>query len=127
MQIATGERSAAINPTARALLEQISQWETEFGLSDAQAFFDFPLYRDDERLVHCPFLLMSDTCGLVLASTSNVQRNAAEAIRSAEVALDLAYGQLMARLVKNPNLRRGRGQLRVNFDAFIYAPDLDPQ
>src|SRR5690349_6495015 len=103
MHIATGERSASANPTARTLYEHLRNWEEEFDLADASVFFDFPLYRDDERLVQCQFLLVSASCGIILAGLSNVQRDASKALKSSETALDAAFGQLMARLIKNPN------------------------
>src|SRR5262249_32264514 len=119
MYVATGERSASRNPTARALYDHLKRWEEELGLTDASVFFDFPLYRDDERLVQCQFLVVSASCGVVLAGVSNVQRDAANALRKAEATLDAAFGQLMARLIKNPRLRRGRVELEIPFDGFV--------
>ena len=126
MYVATGERSALANPTARALYDHLRHWEQELDLTDASVFFDFPLYRDEERLVQCQFLLASASCGIVLAGVSNAQRDAINAMKKAESAVDSAFGQLMARLIKNPKLRRGKAELQIPFDAFLFAPDLDP-
>jgi superfamily I DNA and RNA helicase len=122
MEVVTGERSAT-DPNARALLAIIAGWERELGLSDAHVFFDFPLYRDDERLVQCEFLLVSKSCGVILAGISNIERGHEEALLAAEGTLDVAFGQLMARFVKNPKLRHGPRNLRFPFEGFLFAPD----
>ncbi|MGO9632996.1 MAG: DEAD/DEAH box helicase [Steroidobacteraceae bacterium] len=125
MQIATGERSAGADPLARTILDNLKDREADLGLQRAYIFFDFPLYRDDERLVECQFLLVSENYGIVLAGVSGAQRDAAAQIKAAETALDAAYSQLMSRLIKNPALRQGRATLKVPFDGFLFAPDLE--
>ena len=82
------------------LLGYMEEWQHEFELGDAQVFFEFPLYRDDERLVQCQFLIVSRSCGIVLVGTSSTQRDTG-ALGLAENDLDAAYGQLISRLVKN--------------------------
>lgn len=125
MEIVTGERSA-LDPTAAVLLSIVSQWEEDNALSQSYVFFDFPLYRDDEKLVQCQFLLVSETCGVMLAGISNLEAGHEDALSQAEKDLDIAFGQLMARFVKNPKLRQSRSNLRFEFDAFLFAPDFHP-
>lgn len=124
MQLATGRRSAETNPTARQLLGYLEEWQEELGLGDAYVFFEFPLYRDDERLIQCQFLLLSKTCGIVLVGTSAAERAPSEALRIVEVDLDAALGQLVSRLVKNPKLRHGRTGLKIDIDGFVFAPEV---
>src|SRR5687768_7734117 len=124
MQIATGRRSADANPTARQLLVYLEEWQTEFGLEDAHVFFEFPLYRDEERLIQCQFLLLSKTCGVVLVGTSAAERGAGDSLRAVEGELDAALGQLVSRLVKSPKLRQGRTGLKIDIDGFVFAPEV---
>lgn len=65
MHIATGERSAATNPTARALLEQIAQWEDEFDLADAHVFLTFPYTGTTSGLCNVSFTAATICCALL--------------------------------------------------------------
>ena len=124
MHIATGRRSAEANLTARQLLDYLEEWQVDFSLDDAHVFFEFPLYRDDERLIQCQFLLLSKTCGIVLVGTSAVERAATDVLRVVDAELDAALGQLVSRLVKSSKLRQGRTGLKVEIDGFVFTPEV---
>jgi len=92
----------------RALYDHLRDWEQELELADASVFFDFPLYRDEERLVQCQFLLASASCGIVLAGGSNVQRDATNALKKAEAAVDAQHVRRLITRARSPRWRRAR-------------------
>ena len=122
MRIATGAASAASDPTARALYEYFAAREQELQLEGAQVFFNFPLYRDDDRVVSCRLLLASPRHGLIVVGTSNAATG--QQIAAACRDLNDTFSHIYARLFKNSRLKKGMRDLKVPAEAFLYAPDV---
>jgi superfamily I DNA and RNA helicase len=80
-------------------------------------FYNFPLFREEERLLVADLVLISPFHGVLLISTpSSVNQRSIEQ-------LDGAYSQVFSRLVKYPRLRAGRAQLKVGVDACVWTPE----
>src|SRR5690606_19841283 len=103
----------------RALLTQLERVSGVLDLTDAVAYYDFPLFRDDnDSLLKSQTMFASRETGLIFfATTANADQLAATDTDLAQL-FALAFG----RLVKNQRLRKDRGTLVVGLDTCIYAP-----
>lgn len=117
LQILPKESLAKADTTAKILLEHLVEKQAELGLENAVIFYNFPLFREDDRLLVAELVLISPVHGVLLVST------APSGIDSSLERLEGAYSQIFSRLVKYPRLRAGRGKLGVGLDAFVWLPE----
>ena len=107
------------DPGARALLTQLERVSGTLDLTDAVAYYDFPLFRDDnDSLLKSQTMFASRETGLVFfATTANVDQ-----IPETDADLAQLFALAFGRLVKNQRLRKDRSSLVVGLDTCIYAP-----
>lgn len=117
LQILPKESLAKADATAKLLLEHLVERQTEFGLSDSVVFYNFPLFREEERLLVAELVLISPLHGVLLISTAPL------GIEASLDRLEGAYSQIFSRLVKYPRLRAGRAKLAIGLDAFVWLPE----
>lgn len=128
MKLNADREKVLANPEAGRLYSLLNELEAEHKLflSDAELYFDFPLYKDDDdQLVISPLMLVSRLYGVIIfyLSTSN-DRDASSKILIEEENLDNIYGQIFSRLVKQKNLRKTKKTLKISVESCIYAPHL---
>lgn len=117
LQILPKESLARADATAKVLLEHLVENQNALGLADAVIFYNFPLFREEERLLVAELVLISPLHGVLLVSTAST------GIETSLSRLEGAYSQIFARLVKYPRLRAGRARLAIGLDAFIWLPE----
>lgn len=123
IQIFPKESAAKANPNAKVLLDYFQDNQDALGLEHAVIFYNFPLFREDERLLVADLVLASPRHGVVLIATigsSNIDENSDA---EASDRLEGAFSQVFSRLVRYPRLRSGRAKLVFNIDAFIWAQE----
>ncbi|WIX07147.1 DEAD/DEAH box helicase [Xanthomonas oryzae] len=86
-------------------------------LPNALLFFNFPLFREEEKLLVSDLVLISPEHGVLLVSTPS------GVINRAQEQLDGAFSQVLSRLVRYPKLRRSRGSLKFSLDACLWIPE----
>lgn len=119
LQILPNEAATKVDSSARILLEHLRTNQAQLELEGAVVFCNFPLFREDERLLVAQLVLASPLHGVTLISTESEQN------LEASQRLEGAFSQVFSRLVKYPKLRAGRAKLLMNIDAFRWSPDGD--
>lgn len=103
--------------SARQVIEHLQANQVQMGLQDAVVFYNFPLFREEEKLLVAELVIASPQHGVALISTAP---NGASADTDR---LDGAFNQIFSRLIKYPRLRVGRAKLKFQVDAFIWMPE----
>jgi len=127
MEINTTGKHLKEDPAAESLLEFLRDNEADLLLSDARFYYDFPLFKDEDgAVVVTRALLVSSRHGVIAVATSNSTTavELEEEASSLGANLENVYTFLFSRLIRNPNLKSRRTQLRFPITAFIYAPFL---
>lgn len=121
MQIFPKESSVRNDPNVRVVMGFFIERQAVLGLDEALLFYNFPLFREDDRLLVADLVIISPRHGVLLISTpaSNSEK--------AREQLEGAFNQVFSRLVRYPRLRVGRARLRLNIDACIWLPEGHPQ
>lgn len=117
LQVFPSASATRADPNARMLIEHLNDSQERLSLQRSIIFYNFPLFREDERLLVADLVLLSPSGGVMLVGTPKVLSN-----RALEQ-LEGAYSQVFSRLVKYPRLRRGRGQLKFPIDAWLWLPE----
>lgn len=117
LQILPKESLAKADATAKLLLDHLLAQQAALDLSEAVIFYNFPLFREEERLLVAELALISPRHGVLLIST------APAGVDASLERLEGAYSQIFSRLVKYPRLRAGRAKLGVGLDAFVWLPE----
>lgn len=117
IQFFPSEVALRANPNARLLFDHLRESEHVLGLTNALLFFNFPLFREEEKLLVSDLVLISPEHGVLLISTPS------GVIGRAQEQLDGAFSQVLSRLVRYPKLRRSRGSLKFHLDACLWVPE----
>lgn len=117
MQIYPSESVLRADPNARSLVEHLNNQSAALSLNEAIIFFNFPLFREEEKLLVADLVLISPDHGVLLVSTPS------QNIEKAREQLDGAFNQVFSRLVRYPRLRAGRANLKFNLDACVWLPE----
>lgn len=117
LQILPKESALRADASARQVIEHLQAEQEHLGLEDAVVFYNFPLFREEEKLLVAELVICCPKHGVALIST------APNGISADIQRLDGAFNQIFARLIKYPRLRTGRAQLKFKVDAFIWAPE----
>lgn len=114
------------NPVAQALVELLSEHGGDLELSEANLYYDFPLYRDEEEggLIATKVLLVSRCHGVFVIGTSDANKDAINKLIAENEALDHVFSHVFARLIKNRKLRKSKQELLVPVTVALYAPNL---
>lgn len=105
------------------LLTYFEEHQQELGLQDSIAFYNFPLFREEDNLLIAQLVLISPVHGVLLISTaSELPSNEPQSSETLEQ-LEGAFSQIFSRLVKYPKLRNGRAQLSFPLDAILWLPE----
>ncbi|MDR2297830.1 MAG: ATP-binding domain-containing protein [Comamonas sp.] len=115
LQILPKESAVKADPSVKMLIDFLVEKENDLNLSSAVVFHNFPLFREDERLLVAELVVVSPWHGVLLIST----------VKNDSDRLEGAFSQIFSRLVKYPRLRAGRAQLKFNLDAFVWLPEGD--
>lgn len=93
-------------------------------LEDADLYYDFPLYRDDDdQLISTHFMLVSKSYGIVIFYFSSANdSNYVKQLNIDDEKLEHIYGHVYSRLMKQKNLRKGRKELKISVESVIFAP-----
>lgn len=121
LQVFPKVSAARSDASARIVIEHLSDRQIQLGLADALLFYNFPLFREDEKLLVADLVLISPLHGVLLISTPAT--NSAKARDQ----LDGAFNQIFSRLVRYPRLRTGRAQLRFEIDACVWLSEGESQ
>lgn len=117
-QVLPKESAARADSAAKLLLDHLTEQQARLELEEAVAFYNFPLFREDDQLLVAELVLISPHHGVILISTSFGTGAEAAAKR-----LEGAFSQIFSRLVRYPKLRSGRASLLMAVDAFAWLPD----
>ncbi|MDQ8020857.1 MAG: ATP-binding domain-containing protein [Moraxellaceae bacterium] len=115
LQIFPKESVARANQDVRALVGHLQSNQQEMALDRAILFCSFPLFREEEHLLLADLVVLSPYHGVSLFSFSSSP--------DAEEKLEGAFNQILSRLVRYPKLRAGRGALKFELDAKIWAQE----
>ena len=96
-------------------------------LDDADLYYDFPLYRDDdEQLISTHFMLVSKVYGIIIFYFSSAAgKNITDHISTDDETLEHVYGHVYSRLMKQKSLRKGRKELLISVESIIFAPFIE--
>jgi superfamily I DNA and RNA helicase len=117
MQIYPNETAVRSDPNVRMLVEHIRTRQRELLLEDAVVFINFPLFREDEKLLVADLVLISPWHGVLLVGAVDSDTD------SSRGKLEGAFNQVFSRLVRYPRLRAGRARLRFPLDACVWMPE----
>ncbi|CZY24250.1 Superfamily I DNA and RNA helicases [Enterobacter hormaechei] len=119
------------NPEAGRLYNILNELDHEekLHLHEAELYYDFPLYKDDEdNLVISPLMLVSRLYGIIIFYLSNChERDAEDVLKQNDSALENIYSQIFSRLLKQKYLRKNRRELNISVESAIFAPYVDAQ
>lgn len=113
---------------SKLILNSLETEEINLNLKDSYLYYDFPVYKDlDDKVLISKILLISHHHGIILIETlsSTTQDDFKRDVVQADVKLDQVYSAVLARLIRNRNLRKNRKDFLFPFDALIFAPLLD--
>lgn len=119
LQVLPKESALRADASAKQITDHLILEQGLLGLEDAVVFYNFPLFREEEKLLVAELVLASPLHGVALIST------APNGLPADIERLDGAFNQIFARLIKYPRLRTGRAQLKFTVDAFVWAPEGD--
>lgn len=117
IQILPKESAPRADASARLLIDHLVAQQAALKLDSAVVFYNFPLFREDERLLVAELVIASPNHGVLLIST------APYGLGPAQERLEGAFSQIFSRLVKYPRLRSGRARLKFGLDAFVWLPE----
>ena len=102
LQVLPKESAMRADASARQIIEYLQIEQEQLGLQDSVVFYNFPLFREEEKLLVAELVVASPKHGVALIST------APNGISTDTQRLDGAFNQIFARLIKYPRLRIGR-------------------
>lgn len=120
MQIYPNEAAVRSDANVRILVEHLRAKEHDLSLQEAVVFINFPLFREDEKLLVADLVLISPWHGVLLVGAVDSDSD------SARDKLEGAFNQVFSRLVRYPLLRSGRASLKFRLEAFVWMPEGDP-
>ncbi|EYD75293.1 hypothetical protein Rumeso_03143 [Rubellimicrobium mesophilum DSM 19309] len=126
MEINTSEARLRTNPASQQFVQMVRDNEDDLNLRDAQLYFNFPLYKEEENVVAANLIIVSPRHGVVVIEATDAARASAENdVRQVNESLDQVYGQIHARLTKNRALRLNKRDLLFPLEPLIFAPNLE--
>jgi superfamily I DNA and RNA helicase len=125
LQILPKQSAVRADSGAREILQYLELNQADFGLENALAFYNFPLFREDEHLLVAQIVLISPLHGVVMISAANSVPTGDDEDTEALSQLEGAFSQVFSRLVKYQRLRQGRAQLSFPIDAILWVPEGD--
>ncbi|WP_409310420.1 DEAD/DEAH box helicase [Pectobacterium sp. B1J-3] len=110
------------------ILNELDQ-EQKLHLQEAELYYDFPLYKDDEdNLVISPLMLVSRLYGVIIFYLADCHERDAEVIlKKNDASLENIYSQIYSRLLKQKSLRKSRRELNISVESAIFAPYVNAQ
>lgn len=123
LQILPKQSAIRADTGAREILQSLDQNQAGLGLEDALAFYNFPLFREDEHLLVAQIVLISPLHGVVMISAAESMPDADNSSDETLNQLEGAFSQVFSRLVKYKRLRKGRAELSFPIDAILWIPE----
>src|SRR5476649_2179903 len=112
------------NREVNNLLRTLQQ--SSLSLTDAELFFDFPMYKgDDDNLVISQMLLVSPQYGVIVFYSSAETEYNIDALKKDDKSLERVAGFVASRLIKNDRLRSGMMSFALPVGSLLYAPSID--
>jgi len=114
------------DPASQTLVEFLQRKQHFLRIQDANLYYNFPLYRDEEEggLISTKVMLASKHRGVFIFGTSEATDSASNLLQADCDTLDHVYSHVYARLLKNRKLRKSKQEIAVNTVAVLYAPNL---
>ncbi|WP_422528322.1 DEAD/DEAH box helicase [Serratia fonticola] len=129
MKLNIDRRKLELNHEANILLRFLDelQREEKLFLDEAELYYDFPLYKDDDdHLVVSQLMLVTRLYGVIIFYLSDCNdRDANEQIIKNDEILEHVYSQIYSRLLKQRNLRKNKKTLKISVESLIFAPYLE--
>jgi len=123
LEILPKQSAARAEAGIRELLQHLEDTQEELRLTEALAFYNFPLFREDDQLLVAQVVLISPLHGVVLISASDSAPGESDESSQVLDQLEGAFSQVFSRLVKYHRLRQGRAQLAFPLDAILWIPE----
>lgn len=114
MKINSTRKQYASNAVASNLIQIFENHKDTLGLTDAELYYDFPLYKDfDGEVVISDLLLVSPKHGIITIGTSNVtaQSDISSELQKANARTEQIFTFLYSRLIRNKELRKTKTQI----------------
>ncbi len=122
MQINTSKRQYENDFAVLQLISFLESNQGELNLSEANVYYNFPLYKDyDDNTVIVQIMVVSKYHGVIIVGTSNEVKDHKELI-TIERDINNITGQILAKLIKNPNLKKSKMALLFDVETVIFAP-----
>lgn len=122
MEINVTERHLKTDNTALSVVNYLSDNAEVLHLGEAQLYYDFPIFRDDEdAILAARLLVVSREHGVVVISPLSIRENIVDQIVEADATLDKIFSLLFSRLVRVSALRKSRTELAFPNNTIIYA------
>lgn len=116
------------DPASSDLIDFLRAESSDIGLSDAQLYYDFPIYRDEDGgAVAANILIVSLRHGIIAIQTTNIterEDNIDTAFAEIASSLGKAISNLYGRLLRHKSLRKSAISLQFPVNGFIFAPYL---
>lgn len=113
------------DPSSRTLVEFLTHYQQDLGISDGVLYYDFPAYVDYEASVFRPdLLLLSPVHGFVAIRVfdGTLFQRSPEGLNEIDAALDDFASNLHSRLIRSRELRRGRTASIIEIHPVIFVP-----
>lgn len=123
LQILPKQSAAKADTGVREILQHMENNQEALGLGNALAFYNFPLFREEEQLLVAQIVLISPSHGVVMISAADSVPDGDEESHEILEQLEGAFSQVFSRLVKYQRLRKGRAQLSFPLDAILWIPE----
>ncbi|CQD76538.1 Superfamily I DNA and RNA helicases [Yersinia intermedia] len=116
------------HPEGKLLLQNLESLSEEgkLDLADAELYFGFPLYKDDDnQLVISQMMIISKNYGVIIFYLSAANdANAMKQLLIDDEGLSHTYSQVYSRLLRQRNLRKNKRDLLFSVESAIYAPHI---
>jgi superfamily I DNA and RNA helicase len=128
MKLNTTHEHLKRDPAAENLFEFLQANEIALGLTDAQFYYDFPVFKDwDGTVLISDVLILSRNHGIVAFGVSNAtpRQNIEVELRQVEQRNDKVFSFLYSRLIRNTELKKSRVELSFPAELILYTPFIE--
>lgn len=129
MKINSTKKQYMSDAVASNLIKFLENNEDSLGLTEAELYYDFPLYKDfDGEVVISDLLLVSPNHGVITIGTSSITStsdNMLAHLHKSDSNTEQVFTFLYSRLIINKELRKTKTQLKFPADAVLFSPFID--
>lgn len=111
---------------AEQLIRYLADHEEQLSLKGASIYYEFPLYKDENKIITTKVLVVSRRHGVVMFGTCNAEKHSADReLRKIDSDVDQIFTNIYARLIRNRALRKTKTDLHFSVTSAIFAPNLE--